>query len=172
MTLTNYLKLKVSKNLLTFKDLKLDTTMKNYLFICMSNRNRSVIAEHYFRELLAEKRKEGVVVSAGVTLGSRNPVTQEMIDRADKVFVMEESLYEELSLKLNIDRKKVVNLDIQDVYFAPRGTFSEHNLGCILDRMTDLGMHTEVSRISQKDELMNGYDLIDVLKSRNLEQYI
>ncbi len=146
--------------------------MKNYLFICMSNRNRSVIAEHYFRNLLTEKNEEGVVVSAGVTLGSRNPVTQEMIDRADKVFVMEEALYEEMSLKLSVDRKKVVNLDIQDVYLAPRGNFSEHNFGSILDRMTDLGMHDEVRRINHKDELMQGHNLIDVLKSRNLEQYI
>jgi predicted protein tyrosine phosphatase len=146
--------------------------MKNYLFICRSNRNRSVIAEHYFRELLTEKKKEGVVISAGVTVGSRNPVTQEMLDQADKVFVMEEALYEEMSLKLNIDRKKVVNLDIQDVYLAPRGTFCEHNLGCILDYMVDNGKHEEVKRISQKDELMQGYNLIDVLKSRNLEQYI
>ncbi len=83
--------------------------MKNLLFVCSRNQWRSKTAEHVFRDLPGAS-----VRSAGTASSARIKVTQELLNWADVVFVMEK-------MHANILRKRfgfrgAVCLDIPDEY--------------------------------------------------------
>jgi predicted protein tyrosine phosphatase len=86
--------------------------MKHVLFLCSQNRLRSPTAEQVFSS------EPGIeVTSAGIHSAS-NPVTAELLDWADIVFVMEKAHRSKLSKQFrgSLNRKRVICLDIPDEY--------------------------------------------------------
>jgi predicted protein tyrosine phosphatase len=80
------------------------------LFICNANMSRSPTAEELFREKHETK-------SAGL-LSRKNPVTKELLEWADKVFVVEAWQKHEIQNRFpGISPEKIINLDIPNKYF-------------------------------------------------------
>ncbi len=101
--------------------------MKKYLFICQHNFIRSRYGAEFFRGFLKGKRKEGKVYSAGmgiisIFLGKR--VSRRLLNRMDWIFVMEDYMKEQLIRKFGVDSKKIVVLNIKDIY----GIFKSKNV--------------------------------------------
>jgi protein-tyrosine-phosphatase len=93
--------------------------MKKYLFICQHNFIRSRYGAEFFRGFLKGENKEGKVYSAGlgiisIFLGRR--VSKKLLIKMDWIFVMENYMKEELIRKFKIDEKKIVVLNIKDIY--------------------------------------------------------
>ena len=87
--------------------------MKKVLFICSQNRLRSPTAEQIF------SNRPGIEVSsAGLNHDAENPVTPELLQWAEIIFVMEKAHLNRLSskFKAHIGGKQVVCLDIPDEY--------------------------------------------------------
>ena len=87
--------------------------MKHVLFVCSQNRLRSPTAEQVFA------RHPGIeCASAGTNHDADNPLTPELVEWADIIFVMETSHREKLAsrFKRNLSNKRVVCLDIPDEY--------------------------------------------------------
>ena len=87
--------------------------MKRVLFICSQNRLRSPTAEQVFSTW-----PELEVASAGLNSGAETPVSAELLDWADLVFVMEKSHRNKLSknFRASLNGKRVICLDIPDDY--------------------------------------------------------
>ena len=83
--------------------------MRKVLFICNQNKNRSVTAEKVFREKYDTR-------SAG--LYNEKPVTEEELEWADLVVVMEDGQRSEIGKRFpkQYMKKQIVSLDIEDVY--------------------------------------------------------
>jgi predicted protein tyrosine phosphatase len=84
------------------------------LFVCTGNRDRSPTAEDLFRT-----SKEYAAKSAGTHAFAKQRVSQELIDWADKIFVMSELEDEHLTFlqtRFNLTSKEVYDLDIPDRY--------------------------------------------------------
>ncbi|MBF2015879.1 MAG: phosphotyrosine protein phosphatase [Rivularia sp. T60_A2020_040] len=87
--------------------------MKKLLFLCSKNKLRSPTAEAVFSEY------EGLEVeSAGLNQDAEIPLSAEMIEWADIIFVMEKSHRNKLSKNFQsfLKGKRVVCLDILDEY--------------------------------------------------------
>lgn len=87
--------------------------MKHILFICSQNRFRSPTAEKVFFG------RPGIeVASAGLNAGAVNPVSSDLLEWADVVFVMEESQRTKLSKKYKafLTSQRVICLDIPDEF--------------------------------------------------------
>ena len=87
--------------------------MRNVLFICSQNRLRSPTAEQIF------SNRDGIAVSsAGLNNDAENPVTPELLQWADVIFVMEKAHRNKLSSKFKayLGNKKIICLDIPDEY--------------------------------------------------------
>lgn len=85
--------------------------MKRVLFVCSQNRLRSPTAEQVFSAW------PGIEVSsAGLNNEAENPVTPELLEWADLVFVMEKAHRSKLAKKFrsHLKNAKVVCLDIPD----------------------------------------------------------
>lgn len=84
---------------------------RNVLFICSKNRLRSPTAEQVFADWPGVETS-----SAGLTGDADNPLTAELIEWADLIFVMERSHRIKLSARFKrcLGRAKVVCLDIPD----------------------------------------------------------
>ncbi len=87
--------------------------MKKVLFICSKNRLRSPTAEHVFAEFPGIE-----CASAGLSNDAENPVTSELIEWADLIFVMEKVHRQKLSAKFRryLGKARVICLDIPDHY--------------------------------------------------------
>jgi predicted protein tyrosine phosphatase len=87
--------------------------MKNILFICSQNKLRSPTAERLF-----EGHKGIDTASAGLNHDAVDPVTPELLEWADIIFVMEQKHKRKLSKKfqLHLKNTRVVCLDIPDNY--------------------------------------------------------
>jgi predicted protein tyrosine phosphatase len=87
--------------------------MKNLLFLCARNRLRSPTAEQIFSALPGFE-----VSSAGVNSDADNPVTGEMIEEADLIFVMEKSHRRKLQQRFQkyLRKPRLICLDIPDDY--------------------------------------------------------
>jgi predicted protein tyrosine phosphatase len=87
--------------------------MKRILFLCGRNRSRSPTAEAVFSGVAGVE-----VVSAGTSKDADTPVTAELVEWADIVFVMEKSQRAKLMSGLGaaLRNKRVVCLDIPDRY--------------------------------------------------------
>ena len=94
----------------------------NALFICNQNKNRSKTAELLFQGRFNVK-------SAGLHGGK--PITKKDLSWADVVFVMEEEQRRELAKRFPTEylRKRILNLDIPDIY-----TFNKPTLSKLLER--------------------------------------
>lgn len=87
--------------------------MKKLLFVCSQNRLRSPTAESIFSEY------EGLEVdSAGLDRGAEMPLSSEVLQWADIIFVMEKSHRSKLSKTFQpwLKDKRVICLDIPDKY--------------------------------------------------------
>ena|SRR3989344_4680074 len=100
---------------------------RKFLFVCYANQNRSKTGERVFKELLEKKgykvsddvgaRKGRVVLSAGFeTNGHGRQLSKELADKFDEIFVMGRWMVDELAEVYGQDSRKVVVLDIPDVY--------------------------------------------------------
>jgi predicted protein tyrosine phosphatase len=87
-----------------------------YLFICAANRNRSRAAERICSQLAEAKNRDIECESAGVHPLAVRPLTQETADGADTIFVMEGYMKEILETEFHQPARKVICLDIPDVY--------------------------------------------------------
>lgn len=87
--------------------------MIRVLFICSQNRMRSPTAEQVFA------RHPGVqCASAGLNCGADNPLTAELVEWAELIFVMERHHKTMLSARFrhHLGGKRIVCLDIPDNY--------------------------------------------------------
>jgi predicted protein tyrosine phosphatase len=87
--------------------------VKNILFVCSQNRLRSPTAEQVFSQ-----RADLEVTSAGTNNDADNPLTSELVDWADVIFVMEKAHRNKLRrrFRASLNSKRVVCLDIPDNY--------------------------------------------------------
>jgi protein-tyrosine-phosphatase len=93
--------------------------MKKYLFICQHNFIRSRYGAEFFRGILKGEKIEGKVYSAGlgvisILFGRR--VNKKLLEKVDWIFVMERYMKEELIRKFKTDGRKIVVLNIKDIY--------------------------------------------------------
>jgi predicted protein tyrosine phosphatase len=86
---------------------------RNVLFICSRNRLRSPTAEQVFADWPGIETS-----SAGVDHDADNPLTPELLQWADVIFVMERAHRTKLStrFKAHLGGKRVVCLEIPDDY--------------------------------------------------------
>lgn len=87
--------------------------MKKVLFVCSQNRLRSPTAEQVF-----SKRADIEVDSAGTNNDADNPLTAELVEWADIIFVMEKAHRNKLQQRFRRQLKKarVICLDIPDEF--------------------------------------------------------
>lgn len=85
--------------------------MTRVLFVCSQNKLRSPTAEQVF-----SNRPGFEVASAGTDRGSDTPISTDVIEWADVIFVMERSHRNKLSknFRAHLKSKRVVCLDIPD----------------------------------------------------------
>jgi len=86
---------------------------RNVLFICSRNLLRSPTAEQVFADWPGIE-----TCSAGLSQGAANPVTPELLEWADFIFVMERAHRSKLSAKFeqHLNTKRIVCLEIRDDY--------------------------------------------------------
>lgn len=87
--------------------------MLNILFVCSQNKLRSPTAEQVFSSWPGVE-----TASAGLNNAAENPLTAELIEWADIIFVMEKAHRDKLSAKFRpcLDGKRVICLNIPDDY--------------------------------------------------------
>ncbi len=87
--------------------------MKAILFVCSRNRRRSPTAEAVFC-----RREDLEVASAGLDAEADNPLTPELVEAADIIFVMEKAHLRRLRARFrpHLKRARVICLDIPDDY--------------------------------------------------------
>lgn len=87
--------------------------MRHYLFVCSQNRLRSPTAEHIFADVLGI-----ATASAGTNNDAENPLTDELVEWADVIFVMERQHRGKLQKKHKaaLKDKRLIVLDIPDDY--------------------------------------------------------
>ena len=93
--------------------------MKKYIFICQHNFIRSRYGAEFFRGFLKGENKEGKVYSAGLGLVSilfGRRVNRRLLHKMDWIFVMEKYMKDEIIKKFKTDEKKIVVLNIKDIY--------------------------------------------------------
>jgi len=86
--------------------------VKRILFVCSGNIHRSPTAADMFKD-----RKGFEVKSAGTSIGAHNPVSAELVEWADKIFVMEEEHRKFIVQQFPEDAFKITVLDIEDDYY-------------------------------------------------------
>jgi len=85
----------------------------NVLFICTYNQCRSPTAEHIFADWPGIETQ-----SAGLGSDAKIPLSPELLDWSDLIFVMEEAHRDELSRRFRalLGSKRVICLNIPDEY--------------------------------------------------------
>ena len=86
--------------------------MEKMLFVCLGNLDRSPTAEDLFKN-----HKKCDVKSCGISESAAQPVTQELVEWADTIFVME-SWHRDTLLKRfpSLVNKPIINLSIPDFF--------------------------------------------------------
>ncbi|MFZ5706124.1 MAG: low molecular weight protein tyrosine phosphatase family protein [Pseudomonadota bacterium] len=87
--------------------------MKRYLFVCSQNRLRSPTAEQLF-----SARKDIEVASAGTNNDAEEPLTDDLVEWADCIVVMERAHRSKVQKRFRraLGGKRVICLDIPDDY--------------------------------------------------------
>jgi predicted protein tyrosine phosphatase len=87
--------------------------MKKVLFVCSQNRLRSPTAEQVF-----SKRRDIEVDSAGTNNDADNPLTAELVEWADIIFVMEKTHRTKLQQRFrrHLKKARVICLDVPDEF--------------------------------------------------------
>ena len=85
--------------------------MQKVLFVCSQNKLRSPTAEQVFSEIPGLD-----VLSAGTNHDAVTPLSSELIEWSDKIFVMENTHREKLQKRFrsSLKGKKIICLDIPD----------------------------------------------------------
>jgi len=98
--------------------------MKRFLFVCSQNKLRSPTAEQIFSD-----RGDIDVASAGTNHDAENPLSSELLEWADVIFVMERTHRSKIQQRFRkaLDGKRIVCLDIRDDY-----AFMDPELVCLL----------------------------------------
>jgi predicted protein tyrosine phosphatase len=102
--------------------------MKRVLFVCSQNRLRSPTAEQVFSTW------QGVeTASAGLNHDAENPLTPELLEWADIIFVMERAHRTKLSarFKRHLKNARVVCLDIPDDYEFMEPALIDRLMACV-----------------------------------------
>jgi len=89
---------------------------KTYLFVCLANMNRSPTAASVFQGLAKAGGLPVKTYSAGVSPLARKPVTKELAERSDLIFVMEDYMKKEILSQFDVEPGKIIVLDIPDIY--------------------------------------------------------
>jgi predicted protein tyrosine phosphatase len=86
---------------------------RRFLFVCSQNRLRSPTAEQIFANWPGLE-----VSSAGTNRDAENPLTDELIEWADTIFVMERSHLNKMRVKFReaLGPRRIVCLEIPDEY--------------------------------------------------------
>ncbi len=94
-------------------DARYGPRVKRFLFICSQNRLRSPTAEQIF-----SRRGDIEVSSAGTNRDAENPLSDELIEWADFIFVMERAHRNKVQKQYRraLRDKRIVTLDIPDDY--------------------------------------------------------
>jgi len=87
--------------------------LSKVLFVCSANLDRSPTAEKLFRNWKGRWDSR----SAGIMSFARNPLTQQLIDWADVILVMEPVHAKYIRAHFNCDPDKIRVLNIVDRYF-------------------------------------------------------
>lgn len=93
--------------------MRLGLSTRNYLFVCSQNRLRSPTAEHIFSDV------PGIsTLSAGTNRDADEPLTDELVEWADFIFVMESPHRRKVQQKhrRSLKGKRIIVLDIPDDY--------------------------------------------------------
>lgn len=87
--------------------------MKRFLFVCSQNKLRSPTAEQLFSSRCGIE-----VASAGTNNDAENPLSAELVDWADIIFVMERTHRSKVQRRFRrvLKGKRIVCLDIPDEY--------------------------------------------------------
>ena len=87
--------------------------MKKVLFVCSQNRLRSPTAEQVFSQ-----RRDIEVDSAGTNNDADNPLTPELVEWADIIFVMEKTHRNKLQQRFRryLKKARIICLDIPDEF--------------------------------------------------------
>jgi predicted protein tyrosine phosphatase len=87
--------------------------LKNVLFVCSQNKLRSPTAEQVFSQ-----RPDIEAASAGTNSDAETPLSAELINWADVIFVMEKAHRTKLQqrFRASLKSKRIVCLDIPDKY--------------------------------------------------------
>lgn len=93
--------------------------MKEYLFICQHNFTRSKFGAEFLRGYLRGRKIDAKVRSAGMGflsyfLGKK--INKRILNRADKIFVMEKYMEKFLKENFSVEKTKIINLNIKDEY--------------------------------------------------------
>jgi predicted protein tyrosine phosphatase len=96
----------------------------NYLFVCKGNRDRSPTAERYCREKYGQYGHEFMSRGLGVKEPvyykfnghTSMPLTQEDLEWADEVWIMDEGLRQKMAKNFPVYIGNVIVLDISDNY--------------------------------------------------------
>ena len=89
----------------------------HYLFVCHANMDRSPTGEAVCSLMAHDNNLDIEASSAGVSEDADRPITKQMADLADKIFVMEPAMVTEMVEKYGQNPAKVVCLDISDIYW-------------------------------------------------------
>jgi predicted protein tyrosine phosphatase len=81
------------------------------LFVCLANVDRSPTAEDIFRS-----REDLEVLSAGISAVGGRQLTEELVNWADKIFVMETEQADYLKALVPGASSKTIALNIPDIY--------------------------------------------------------
>jgi predicted protein tyrosine phosphatase len=142
---------------------------KAYLFVCYQNESRSPAAADVFDEILKENNVEGIIESAGYSEHARNHLTLEHIQRADVVFALDKEVMDHIQ-KNYPPVKRLINLDIPDVYFF--GKIDDFLLNSEIKCIRIMHGEKAVNNFMARTEIQQRMSLYRVLRSRNLAQYI
>jgi len=89
---------------------------RRFLFVCHAAMNRSPTAEGVCREIARANGLDIDASSAGISRAAERPVTKELADRADRIFVMEPEMEAILKKEFGQKPDKIICLDIPDIY--------------------------------------------------------
>lgn len=89
---------------------------KNILFVCYGNLNRSPTAADVCRKMADEQNLEIDASSAGIAVYAENPMSKDLADSADIIFVMEDYMKALLEEYYGQNSEKIIVLNIPDMY--------------------------------------------------------
>jgi predicted protein tyrosine phosphatase len=88
----------------------------HFLFVCHANARRSPTAEEVCNRIAREENLSIEASSAGISRDARRPLTREIADEADCIFVMEDEMATILIGDYGQEPGRIVCLDIPDLY--------------------------------------------------------